>query len=54
MLYIVIVAVLVIAIACVYGFEQHDKDRRERDGLPPRKHVDSIDDESEMFIMFRK
>lgn len=39
----IIIAVFVVAIACLYGFEQRDKDRREREGLPPRKYHDATD-----------
>ena len=39
----IIIAVFVVAIACLYGFEQRDKERREREGLPPRKYHDATD-----------
>ena len=43
--------VLPIAIACVYGFQLHDRDRREREGLPPRKYRDT-DGSDDVHIFF--
>ena len=50
MIYIpIIVIVFVVAIACLYGFEQRDKDRRQREGLPPRKYHDATDNDVHVY-----
>ena len=45
----IIIAVFVVAIACLYGFEQRDKDRRQREGLPPRKYHDATDNDVNVY-----
>lgn len=46
---IIIVAVFVVAIACLYGGEMRANERRRQRGEPPVKHHDITDQETEVY-----
>ncbi len=48
---IIIVAVFVVAMACLYGFEIRANERRRERGEPPVKHHDITDQETEVYYI---
>lgn len=53
MAYIIIAAAAVIGIACVLYAEIRENDERREQGLPPVKHHDITDEETETYFSTR-